>query len=181
MPRTRFRFGLTLGASGDRRTLIETVRRAEDSGNNRLKLIATVAGAMALVLFFIELSLEVRRAFHGSILGSGFLDGEYHSAAPTSDFEWYAYSLAWLVYAGVLFALGIHRNSAALRWAALGLLALTALKLFLFDMSNLTGLYRVASFLGLGLSSFGIVYLYQRFIYPPRVPPPPPAGTTAPE
>ena len=142
--------------------------------NPLLGRISMAAGAMALVLLFVELSLEVRRAFHGSILGSGVIDGEYHTTAPTSDFEWYAYSLAWLVYAGILFALGIRFNSAALRWASLGLLALTALKLFLFDMSNLTGLYRVGSFLGLGLSSFGIVYLYQRFIYPPRTQPPGP-------
>ncbi len=148
-------------------------QRFSGTGHQPLKLIATLAGTIVLVLFFVELSLEVRRAFHGSLLGSGFLDGEYHVTNATSDFEWYAYSLAWLVYAGVLFTLGIYRNSAALRWAALGLLALTALKLFLFDMSNLTGLYRVASFLGLGLSSFGIVYLYQRFIYPPRVQAPP--------
>jgi uncharacterized membrane protein len=148
-------------------------QRNLDGGNPALKRLATAAGGMALVLLFVELSLEVRRAFHGTLLGSGVIDGNYHATAATSDAEWYAYSLAWLVFAGVLFALGIRLGSAALRWAALGLLALTALKLFIFDMSNLTGLYRVASFLGLGLSSFGIVYLYQRFIYPPNAAPPP--------
>jgi len=139
--------------------------------NVMLRRIGNAAGGMALMLLFVELSLEVRRAFHGSVLGSGYVDGVYLWAATTTDFEWYAYSLAWLAFAGILFALGIRFNSAALRWASLGLLALTALKLFIFDMSNLTGLYRVASFLGLGLSSFGIVYLYQRFIYPPSTSP----------
>jgi len=38
--------------------------------------------------------------------------------------------------------------------------------LFLIDMSALTDLYRVASFLGLGLSLVGIGYLYQRFVFP---------------
>jgi uncharacterized membrane protein len=33
-------------------------------------------------------------------------------------------------------------------------------------MSELTGLYRVASFLGLGLFLIGIGYLYQRFVFP---------------
>ncbi len=42
----------------------------------------------------------------------------------------------------------------------------TALKVFLIDMSALADLYRVASFLGLGLSLVGIGYLYQRFVFP---------------
>ena len=45
---------------------------------------------------------------------------------------------------------------------------LTVAKLFLFDMSNVTGLFRVAAFFGLGLSLVGIGYLYQRFVFPPR-------------
>ncbi len=32
-------------------------------------------------------------------------------------------------------------------------------------MGGLTGLYRVASFLGLGLSLVGIGYIYQRFVF----------------
>ncbi|MEO0974407.1 MAG: DUF2339 domain-containing protein [Pseudomonadota bacterium] len=35
-------------------------------------------------------------------------------------------------------------------------------KLFLIDMAGLEGLYRVASFLGLGLSLLGVSYLHQR-------------------
>ena len=37
---------------------------------------------------------------------------------------------------------------------------------FLIDMSALTGLYRVASFMGRGLFPAGIGYLYQRFVFP---------------
>jgi len=33
-------------------------------------------------------------------------------------------------------------------------------------MSDLTGLYRVGSFLGLGLSLVGIGLVYQRFVFP---------------
>lgn len=36
-------------------------------------------------------------------------------------------------------------------------------KIFLFDMADLEGLLRVASFMGLGLSLLGLAYLYQRF------------------
>jgi uncharacterized membrane protein len=121
-----------------------------------MTLVARLAGVLALALFFIELSLEVRHAFHGSDLTLG----------RTTDAEWYVYSVAWLAYAGVLLALGLWRDSAALRWASLALVMLTVVKVFVFDMSELTGLYRAASFLGLGLALVGIGYLYQRFVLP---------------
>jgi uncharacterized membrane protein len=52
-----------------------------------------------------------------------------------------------------------------LRYASAAAVLLTVLKVFLIDASDLTGLYRVASFLGLGLSLIGIGYLYQRLLF----------------
>ena len=43
-------------------------------------------------------------------------------------------------------------------------MVLVVLKVFLFDLSNLEGLYRIASFIGLGLCLVGIGWLYQRFV-----------------
>lgn len=129
-------------------------REAQARGLNRL---ADGAGAAALVLVFVYLSLQVRYLFQGPVIGFG----------PTSDAEWYSYSLTWLLYAGGLLALGMVLGSRALRWASLGLVLLTLAKLVLFDASALTGLWRVASFLGLGLALVGIGYLYQRFVFPP--------------
>jgi len=136
-------------------------------------VLAMISGVLALVLIFVELSLEVRRAFHGSLLDVG----------ATGDGEWYAYSVAWLVYAGALLALALWRGFAALRYASLAIVTLTVAKVFLFDMSELTGLYRALSFLGLGLCLIGIGYLYQRYVFPPKTPAPalplsPPTGTT---
>jgi uncharacterized membrane protein len=54
----------------------------------------------------------------------------------------------------------------ALRYASLGVLVIAVLKVFLFDMAGLTGLYRVGSFLGLGLALIGIGFVYQRFVFP---------------
>jgi uncharacterized membrane protein len=119
-------------------------------------LAAMIAGGLALLLGFATVSLELRQWFHGSILRGS-----------TSDAEIYAYSVVWLLYAAALLALGIWRTQPALRLAAIGLLTLTVAKAFLYDMSNLTGLYRAASFLGLGLCLIGIGYLYQRVVFPP--------------
>jgi uncharacterized membrane protein len=41
---------------------------------------------------------------------------------------------------------------------------LAVLKVFLVDAAGLTGLYRVASFLGLGVCLIALGYLYQRFV-----------------
>jgi uncharacterized membrane protein len=38
-------------------------------------------------------------------------------------------------------------------------------KVFVFDTGNLTGLYRVASLLGLGLTLLGLAYVYQRWVF----------------
>jgi uncharacterized membrane protein len=116
------------------------------------------AWVLAFVLLFVELSLEVRHAFHGAWLSMG----------ATSDAEWYVYSAAWLGFALLLLALGIRTGSIALRYASLAALLLTVGKVFLSDMAALTGLYRVVSFLGLGLCLIGVGYLYQRFVFPPR-------------
>jgi uncharacterized membrane protein len=65
-----------------------------------------------------------------------------------------------------LLALGIVTREPILRYASLAILLVVALKVFLLDMSDLTGLYRVGSFLGLGLSLVGIGLVYQRFVFP---------------
>jgi uncharacterized membrane protein len=55
----------------------------------------------------------------------------------------------------------------------LAVLVLAVLKVFLLDMSGLGGLWRVASFLGLGLSLIGIGWIYQRFVHRQRDKPAP--------
>lgn len=115
---------------------------------------------LGFVLVFIDITLEVRHHFQGPVL----------SHWGVSDAEWYAYSAAWLGLSGVLLALGIRAQSAALRYGSLGVLVLTVGKVFLFDMAALTGLYRAGSFVGLGLCLIAVGYLYQRFVFaaPPK-------------
>ena len=129
-------------------------------------LAATYFGVLGLVLLFVYVSLEVKRGFQGPVL---FL--AHQSAA-----EFYAYSVAWLALAGVLLALGIVRQLAVLRYASLAVLLVAVAKVFVFDMADLSGLYRVASFLGLGLALVGIGYVYQRFVFPTRKITPPGAA-----
>jgi uncharacterized membrane protein len=124
------------------------------------KRLAGAAALYGLGLIFVYITLEVRHLFHGAVLSTG----------GTSDAELYSYSAAWLLYALALLALGIWKGMTSLRYVSLALLLVTVGKVFLIDMAALTGLLRVASFLGLGLSLIGIGYFYQRCVFPPRGP-----------
>jgi uncharacterized membrane protein len=114
------------------------------------------------VLVFVYLTLEVRHLFQGSLISLAY------DRMP-GNAEIYTYSAVWIVYSLVLLAVGILRGSSVLRYASLAVLVVAVVKVFLYDASDLTGLYRVASFLGLGLTLIGIGYIYRRFVSGPAL------------
>jgi uncharacterized membrane protein len=71
-------------------------------------------------------------------------------------------SVTWGTYALAILAIGFWRNVRSLRLAALGLFGLTALKLVLVDMAEVQEVYRIVSFLVLGVLMIGASYLYHR-------------------
>ncbi|MFN4142013.1 DUF2339 domain-containing protein [Aestuariivirga sp.] len=117
-----------------------------------------VAGVLALVLLFAYVTVQTKRIFQGAIL----------TAWSQSLAETYAYSAVWLAFALALFVAGIRLGRQPVRLAGLAVLALVVLKVFIGDMSNLEGLYRIASFVGLGLCLVGIGWLYQHFVRQPE-------------
>jgi uncharacterized membrane protein len=117
-----------------------------------------VAAAIALLDGLLCVSALNRHLFQGELI-------DFHYGPPMwSDAEFYGYSVAWLIYGGLLLALAIWRRLPALRHAAAGIVVLVVCKVFLGDASGLTGLYRFASFLGLGLTLLALGYLYQRML-----------------
>lgn len=109
----------------------------------------------AMVLLLSLLNVQVRQVFHGDVL-----------TGKAENIEVYTYSALWLVTGLGLLFYGTLRRIQALRTAALALIVLTVGKVFLYDASELTGLYRVFSFLGLGFSLLGLSWFYTRFILP---------------
>jgi uncharacterized membrane protein len=73
------------------------------------------------------------------------------------------YSIAWALFALGLLIAGLVRQIAAARYAALGLLGVTLLKLFFHDLANLAQLYRIAALIGVAVIAIVASFLYQRF------------------
>ncbi len=116
-------------------------------------------GLLALILALTYVTLETKFLFQGRIL----------EPWSQSVAESYAYSAVWLVSALALFVAGIRLGRQYIRYAGLAVMVLVVLKVFLSDMSDLEGLYRIASFVGLGLCLVGIGWLYQRFVQQPAI------------
>jgi uncharacterized membrane protein len=71
-------------------------------------------------------------------------------------------SVLWTLYAAVVLAWGFVRRSAPMRYAALGLLGLTIFKVFVVDLASVKTLYRMLSFLLLGVVLLLVGFLYQK-------------------
>jgi uncharacterized membrane protein len=72
-------------------------------------------------------------------------------------------SAVWLVYSIVLMGLGIWKRARIVRIEAIVLFGVSILKIFIYDLSFLDTLYRVFSFVGLGVILLAVSYLYQRY------------------
>ena len=73
----------------------------------------------------------------------------------TSVGELYTYSVVWLGLAAMALTLGNWLGNRSLYKGGMVLLLVVVAKLFLIDMAGLTGLWRVASFMGLGAGATG--------------------------
>jgi hypothetical protein len=72
-------------------------------------------------------------------------------------------SVLWAGYAGIALLIGVVRRWKQVRAAALLLLAIPVVKLFVFDTFALDSGYRVAAFMSLGVLLVAGGYLYQRY------------------
>jgi uncharacterized membrane protein len=124
----------------------------------RPQAYSTIGAIVAVGLALFYLTLQVRRLYHGPVLLAG----------GTTSAEQYTYSAVWLVFGVVLLVVGVFLRARSVRFASAAVVALTVLKVFLIDMSGLTGIYQALSFLGLGAVLIGIGWFYQRLLFPRR-------------
>ncbi|MFM8358720.1 MAG: DUF2339 domain-containing protein, partial [Verrucomicrobiota bacterium] len=80
------------------------------------------------------------------------------------------YSIGWALFALALLVAGMVRRRAPVRHAALVLLGVTLLKLFLHDLAQLATPYRIGALAGVAVVALLASFLYQRFVAQPRRP-----------
>ena len=115
-----------------------------------------VMNTLGAILTFLLLNIEI---------------ADFFSTGPTITFQFsgnlaqdMTYSLAWAVFAIVVLCIGIRIKSQGARYASLGLLMATIVKVFLHDLWRLGQLYRVASIIGLAIILMLVSFLYQKFL-----------------
>ncbi|MFC7377760.1 DUF2339 domain-containing protein [Brevundimonas sp. GCM10030266] len=99
------------------------------------------ARAVTVGILFVLLTLVIRAVFHGVAM---------HDAAPGSGLETWTFSTLWTAFGLATLSLGTIHRDATLRWAGLIVLLATAVKVLFFDLSQLEGIVRAASFLVVG-------------------------------
>jgi uncharacterized membrane protein len=113
------------------------------------------AGLAGVLLIWLVLSLDVYQFF--VVLPSFGSDTEHLERVARTSL-----SVLWPVYAAVVLLVGFKVDSAALRWTALGLFALTLGKVVIVDMAELPGFYRVAAFFILAVIMGAAAWGYQK-------------------
>jgi uncharacterized membrane protein len=139
-------------------------------GAKRSDDIARTVGALAIVSLNVlavrALSLEVSDHYVRQMASvrtpfnqwrGAYLD--YRDLEIARDFT---YSALWMAYGAMLMIIGFLRRSAFVRWQALILIALTIVKVFVYDVSQLDRAYRIVSFIVLGALLLAISFAYQR-------------------
>ena len=123
-------------------------------GLNVLPLLYTLGTVLAFLIANIEI------ADYFSAPGAAALTFQF-SGNFARDMS---YSIAWALFALLMLIVGIRKQIAPVRYASLGLLGLTVVKLFFHDLSQLDQLYRISAFVVVAIIAMVASFLYQRFL-----------------
>jgi len=138
--------------------------KRDDDPAKTIAAVAVVAmNALALVALTHEISdyySQQMVAIHSRPGSWSVLDwGRAHSVEIARNFT---YSALWMAYGAMLMVIGFWRGSAFVRWQALLLIAATIIKVFVLDTSQLDRIYRILSFVALGVLLLAVSFAYQR-------------------
>ena len=123
-------------------------------GSNVLPLLYT----LGTVLAFLIVNIEIADYFSAP----GVTALTFHfSGNFARDMS---YSIAWALFALLMLIVGIRKQIAPVRYASLGLLGLSVMKLFFHDLSQLDQLYRISAFVVVAIIAMVASFLYQRFL-----------------
>lgn len=109
------------------------------------------------ILLFLLVNLEIADYFTPA--GSSYVDVQWGGNFARSM----TFSIAWALYALALLIIGFRLDTKAARYAGIGLMGITLLKLFFHDLSNIGSIYRIGALIVVAIIALGASFLYQRF------------------
>ena len=124
------------------------MERRMNPGQRSSRYLAAFTMGIATLVVLVATSYEVAR------IASETFTAESGQRA--------AVSIWWGLFAIGLLLLGFLRSAPWLRYAGLSLLALAAAKAVLYDLASVSGVWRAASFLILGLLMLGVGLIYAK-------------------
>ena len=125
--------------------------------------VLQVTIVLFLLLFF---TAETRDYFENRIAELWLSSPGIDIAIPVDhlhNLQQLSLSGVWLLYSVALMGYGIWRSVRHVRIVAFVLFGITILKIFAYDLSFLETIYRICSFMGLGLILLAVSYAYQRY------------------
>jgi uncharacterized membrane protein len=118
------------------------------------KMRPALLGAAGVTLLYLASGLVVTPFESGEAVDSALLSAHQQGQMVLSVF--------WALAGVAVLVTGLQRDLHALRLAGLALLGVTVAKVFLFDLATLSSMYRVVSFIGLGLLLLAGAFVWQR-------------------
>jgi uncharacterized membrane protein len=138
------------------------VAAGERLASSKEKPFIMLAGIALNVLALIALTREANDYFTRHIAETYQQRNMYEAATQLEIARDFSFSAIWIVYGAALMVIGFWKRSAFIRWQAMVLLAVTIGKVFLYDSRHLEQIYRILSFIALGVLLMAISYAYHR-------------------
>ncbi|HEU4414066.1 MAG TPA: DUF2339 domain-containing protein, partial [Candidatus Angelobacter sp.] len=138
------------------------VSAGERYASEREMPLVRAAGVALNLLALWALTLEANGYFSRQIVPLYGRHTDYQAVRQWEIVRDFSFSAIWLTYGAVLMLIGFIKQKAFIRWQALVLMAVTIVKVFLYDSRELQQIYRILSFIALGVVLMGISYAYHR-------------------
>jgi uncharacterized membrane protein len=142
--------------------MVGIVAAGERYGSEREMPFVKLAGVALNLLALIALTGEANDYFTRHIAETYQQRNMYEASRQLEIVRDFSFSAIWIVYGAALMIIGFWKRSAFIRWQAMVLLAVTIGKVFLYDSRELQQIYRILSFIALGVMLMAISYAYHR-------------------
>jgi uncharacterized membrane protein len=138
------------------------VAAGEHYGSEREMPFVKLAGIALNVLALVALTSEANGYFSRQIMAIYQHRNMYEATRQLEIARDFSFSAIWILYGAALMVIGFWKRSAFIRWQAMVLLAVTIGKVFLYDSRELQQIYRILSFIALGVMLMAVSYAYHR-------------------